>query len=76
MLKILTGRQFLWAKNIDGRSVQYRQFVTNLAFFRIPVISADTNSNDLGLQCGLTAILRLQLTLEQREFELSGSSYT
>lgn len=76
MLKIFTGRQCLWAKNVDGRSVQYRQFVTNLAFFRIPVINADTSSNDLGLQCGLMAILRLQLTLEQREFELSGSSYT
>lgn len=76
MLKILTGRQYLWAKNVDGISVQCRQFVTNLAFFRIPMISADTNSNDLGLQYGLCAILRLQLSLEQREFELSGSTYT
>lgn len=40
------------------------------------MISADTNSNGLGLQCGLTAILRLQFSLEQREFELSGSTYT
>ena len=40
------------------------------------MISADTNSNDLGLQYGLSAILRLQLSLEQREFELSGSTYT
>ena len=40
------------------------------------MISADTNSNDLGLQYGLCAILRLQLSLEQREFELSGSTYT